>query len=78
MLYQLVLEQLHTGKELLNLLPPLGSLLNPHSAIATNNMNDQQIFSQIHKSVNKALHTHQQDKEQLLASVPQDEGELSE
>lgn len=59
MLYQLVLEQLHTGKELINLLPPLGSLLNPHSNLATNHMNDQQIFAQIHKSVTKALSAHQ-------------------
>lgn len=55
MLYQLVLEELHKGQELMNLIPPLHSLLNPQQQLTTNNMNDQQILAQIHHSVAKTL-----------------------
>lgn len=74
MVYQLVLEQLHTSKELVNLLPSLGTLLNPHSNMTTNQMNHQQVFSQVYKAVSSALQASQAEKELLLANFQELDG----
>jgi hypothetical protein len=55
MVYELIQQQLHNQKELLNLIPTLANLIAPHSRFSTERMNDQQIFAQVYGCVRQVL-----------------------
>jgi len=55
MVYELIQQQLHNQKELLNLIPTLANLITPHSRFSTQRMNDQQIFSQVYGCVRQVI-----------------------
>ena len=79
MMYQLVLDQLHTKQELVNLLPSIGALLDTGTSINSTHMNSQQVFSQLYQSVTKARTQQQPNRLQLLSTIEhQDEQEDSE
>jgi hypothetical protein len=72
----LIQQQLDNPNELANLLPTLASLLAPRTRIATNRMNQQQIFAQVYNCLSSTLDRTQEDREQLLTQLPEgEEGE---
>lgn len=55
MIYQLIHQQINKPKELIHLIPTFASFIAPGSKITIDRMNDQQIFSQVYKTLNSVL-----------------------
>lgn len=55
MIYELIQQQINKPKELIHLIPTFATFISPRHKITIDKMNDQQIFSQVYKTLNKVL-----------------------